>query len=204
VVGDLSPGQLQLNRENAQSQGYANAIESWVECELCDLQPHFADAGFDAVVCYGGPLSYVFNQRDQAITELLRVTRPGGLLFIGVMSLWGTIHHYLPGILKADPALNREIVATGDLGPDKAAVSTHFCHMFRAAELRECLERDGAIVEVLSASDCLAATWVEALKEVQNDAATWQHLLEMEIEACRQPGCWDMGAHLIAVSRKAG
>jgi hypothetical protein len=38
---------------------------------------------------------------------------------------------------------------------------------------------------------------------VQQDAATWQHLLEMEIEACREPGCLDMGTHLIAVCRKA-
>ena len=31
---------------------------------------------------------------------------------------------------------------------------------------------------------------------------TWAHLIEMEIEACREPGCLDMGTHLIAVCRK--
>jgi hypothetical protein len=31
---------------------------------------------------------------------------------------------------------------------------------------------------------------------------TWVHLIEMEIEACREPGCLDMGAHLIAVCRR--
>ena len=30
----------------------------------------------------------------------------------------------------------------------------------------------------------------------------WRQLLEMEIEACREPGCLDMGTHIIAVVRK--
>ena len=106
VVADISPVQLQLNRENAQTLGYSKSIEQWIECDICDLQPHFDDAEFDAVVCYGGPLSYVFGEREKAISELLRVTRPGGLLFLGVMSLWGTAHHFLPEVLKVNPAMN--------------------------------------------------------------------------------------------------
>lgn len=199
VVADISPVQLQLNRENAQAWGYAKSIERWVQCDVCDLHPHFGDAQFDAVVCYGGPLSYVFEQRDKAISELLRVTRPGGRLLLGVMSLWGTVHQFLPEILKLDPALNRDIVATGDLGPDKPAAGRHFCHLYRAAEFKQYLERSGAAIEVLSASNCLSATWAERLKDVRIGDATWQHLIEMEIEACREPGCLDMGTHLIAV-----
>jgi SAM-dependent methyltransferase len=204
VVADISPVQLELNRENAHTLGYARSIEQWVECDICDLRPHFDGGAFDAVVCYGGPLSYVFGKRERALAELLRVTRAGGLLFVGVMSLWGTIHHFLPQVLGVSHALNREIIATGDLGPEKSAASTHFCHMYRAAELRRVLEGAGAVVEVLSASDCLSATWAERLHDVQQDAKTWQHLLEMEIEACREPGCLDMGTHLIAVCRKPG
>jgi SAM-dependent methyltransferase len=204
VVADLSPVQLELNRQHAQELGYAQAVEGWVECDICDLQPHFADEIFDAVVCYGGPLSYVFEERDRAMAELLRVTRPGGLLFLGVMSLWGTIHHFLPEVLKLDPDLNRAIVASGDLTPESAAASTHFCHMYRAAELREFLQQAEAEIVVMSASDCLAATWAEGLAEAQADPTLWDHLIEMELEACRQPGCLDMGTHLISVCRKPG
>jgi hypothetical protein len=130
--------------------------------------------------------------------------RPGGLLFLGVMSLWGTIHQFLPQILALDPALNQEIIATGDLAPGNPAASTHFCHLYRAAEFREFLEGAGAAIEALSASDCLSATWAERLHNAREDRTTWQHLIAMEIEACRQPGCLDMGTHLIAVCRKPG
>jgi len=201
AVADISPVQLQFNRQNAHRLGFADSIERWVECDMCDLRSHFREAEFDAVVCYGGPLSYVFDEREKALQELLRVTRSGGLLFLGVMSLWGTVHHFLPGVLGVPVAMNREIIASGDLGPDKVAASRHFCHMYRAAEIRDFVEGAGAIVEVLSASDCLSATWAEHLNTLREDREAWQHLLEMELEACREPGCLDMGTHLIAVCR---
>jgi SAM-dependent methyltransferase len=202
VVGDISPVQLELNRQKAQALGFANAVERWVECDMCDLASHFQDAAFDAVVCYGGPLSYVFDRAGQAVRELKRVTRPGGALLYSVMSMWGAVHHFLPGVLDLDPDVNREIIASGDLCAERAEASTHFCHMYRAAELRALLTQGGLEVEVLSASDCLSATWAELLEDVRKDDVLWQHLLEMELEACREPGCVDMGTHTIAVCRK--
>ena len=204
VVADISPVQLQLNRKNAHALGFSDAVERWVECDMCDLRPHFHEAEFDAVVCYGGPLSYVFDAREKAIRELLRVTKPSGLLLLGVMSLWGAVHHFLPGVLKVPPDVNRKIIASGDLSPDTAEASRHFNHMYRAGEFRAFLEKTGGIIEALSASDCLSATWKELLNTVREDKDVWQHLLEMEIEACREPGCLDMGTHLIAVCRKVG
>jgi ubiquinone/menaquinone biosynthesis C-methylase UbiE len=47
------------------------------------------DKTFDVVVCFGGPLSYVCDRRHQAAAELVRVTRPGGLLLVSVMSRFG-------------------------------------------------------------------------------------------------------------------
>jgi len=202
VVADISPVQLQLNRKNAQKLGFSESIEDWLECDVCDLRPFFREEEFDAVVCYGGPLSYVFDEKEKAIQELLCVTKPGGLLFFGVMNLWGSLHHFLPWALEVAPDINREIIASGDLEPNKVADSHHFCHMFRATEFQDFLEKSSVIIEVLSASDCLSATWGEHLKTIQEDKENWQYLLEMELEACREPGCLDMGTHLIAVCRK--
>ncbi|MBC7256414.1 MAG: methyltransferase domain-containing protein, partial [Chloroflexi bacterium] len=54
TVADISPAKLQRNRRNAEALGYAQAVEAWCECDMCDLKPHFQDGAFDAVVCYGG------------------------------------------------------------------------------------------------------------------------------------------------------
>jgi ubiquinone/menaquinone biosynthesis C-methylase UbiE len=201
VVADISPVQLELNRQNARTLGFASAVERWVECDVCDLEPHFQDAEFDAVVCYGGALSYVFDQAPRAIGELTRVTKPGGVLLLEVMSIWGTVHHYLPAIYETDLDVNREIIAKGDLLPEHEA-GVNYCHMYRAGEFRELLKGCGLAVEVLSASDCLAATWGEALESIHQDAEAWRFLIELELEACREPGCVDMGTHTIAVCTK--
>jgi SAM-dependent methyltransferase len=202
TVADISAAKIARNQRNAQALGYAGAIEAWCECDMCDLQPHFQDGAFDAVVCYGGPLSYVFDRRFKAVQELVRVTRPEGLLFLSAKSLWGTVHEFLPQILNYDPRLNREIVETGNLGPETVSVTSRFWHAYRADEFRAFIEDAGAQVLLLSASDCLTATWRDLMLSWRDDARTWKHLLELEIEACKQPGCLDMGSHILAVARK--
>jgi hypothetical protein len=76
--------------------------------------------------------------------------------------------------------------------------------LFRAAELREFLEGHQVTILNLSASNCVSTVWGESLKEIRADPERWYELLRMEIEACQQPGCLEMGTHLLAVIRKAG
>ena len=199
VVADISSGQLRLNRDNAERLDFAPSIERWVECDACHLEDRFEDDSFDAVVCVGGLLSYVFEERVLALRELIRVTSPGGKLLLGVMSLWGAVHQYLPGVLSIDIEENRGIIATGDLTPERIGPDRHYCHMFRSDEFRSFLEEAGLEVVAMSASDCLAVNWAETLDEIPEDDPKWQYLIEMEIEASREPGSLDMGTHLIAV-----
>jgi hypothetical protein len=54
----------------------------------------------------------------------------------------------------------------------------------------------------VSASDCLSVHRAHVLDEIHEDDPAWAHLIELEIEACREPGCLDIGAHWIAVCRR--
>jgi len=204
VVADLSPVQLELNRRNATTHDYEDAVETWVECDVTDLSPHFAENAFDAVVCYGGPLSYVFGKNAQAMREMVRVVRPQGRILASVMSLWGTVHQYLSGVLEVDPETNREILDTGDLIPSRIGSGRHYCHMYRLDELRSLLQNAGLTIDLLSASDCLSVGWAEHLDELEEGSPLWNHLVEMERSACQDPGCAGMGSHIIAVARKQG
>jgi len=204
TVADISPGQLALNRQQADAHGFALAVEAWVACDACDLQTHFADEAFDAVVAYGGLLSYVFDQAGTALTELQRVVKPGGPVFLEVMSLWGAVHRYLMPVLTIDPPVNRQIIARGDLDERLGIQLNHHCRMYRARALRQLLEENGLTIEVITASNALCTNWEEQLRDIPEDSAAWQHLLEMELEACREPGCLDMGTHIIAVCRRTG
>jgi SAM-dependent methyltransferase len=200
TVGDLSSAQLRLNEETANARGFAGSIDDWHKLDICDLR-QFNDESFDTVVAFGGPLSYVFEHRDRALSECVRVLRPGGALLLSVMSLWGTMHRHLRPVLDLPDPANRSIVATGDLTKDSDPSSTHHCHMFRAAELRAFLQRPDLELLWLSASSALTTGHDAAVLPTER---SWDVVLEFEEVACTEPGYLDAGTHLIAAARRSG
>ncbi|MFO7697967.1 MAG: class I SAM-dependent methyltransferase [Anaerolineae bacterium] len=203
VVVDRSPEKLQRNQRNAAVMDYGRAVEAWHEGDMRKLPSALYDGEFDAVVCLGGPLSYANDERGKALDELVRVTRSGGVLVLSARSLFGTLHENLPAILSHDtPALTREIIRTGELGPRQVAPMDQFWHAFRAQEFGEFVASAGTEVMALSASNCLTSTWKDLLLTWRSDEKIWRHLIELEVEASREPGCLDLGAHIIAVARK--
>ena len=199
TIADISPEQLRLNEERARARGFAESIDGWHHLDICDLG-RFDDEAFDAVLAFGGPLSYVFERRDDALRECQRVLRPGGVLLLSVMSLWGTLHRHLAGVLTLPESATRDIVATGDLTPVNDPGSAHHCHMFRAAELRAFLDRPGLELIWLSASSALT-TGLEP--SIVPDERSWQVLLDFEAMACTEAGYLDAGTHLIAAVRRS-
>ncbi len=201
VVTDISQVQLDLNRENATTYGFAGHVAEWRKLDICDLS-FYASESFDSVVAFGGPLSYVFDRRDQAIEECKRVTKPGGFIALGVMSLWGTVHQYLEGVLGYTPEENARIIATGDLTSENAKFASHFCHLFHSGELKQFLENHDLEVTFVSASSGLSAVHASVLDAVRTDELKWKQLVAMEIQACQTTGYLDAGTHLIAVGHK--
>ena len=202
VVGDISNVQLDLNRRFARELGFEQAVVDRQQMDMCDLS-RFDEGSFDHVVAYGGPFSYVLDKRDLALAECLRVLRPGGLLFLSVMSLWGSIHGFLDGVLATPAAANERIIRTGDITPATFPERKgNFMHLFRAEELVAWLQQHRRTLVDISASNCLSLAWNEMLKQVRRDTEKWNELLRMELEACAQQGCLNMGTHLIAVVQK--
>ena len=201
IVADISREQVELNKRYATELNFAHGVKDWLQLDICDMST-FPDEMFDAVVCYGNPIGYVFEKKDQAIEEVLRVLKQHGKAFLSVASLWGSLHELLPAVLTVDPEKNTDIIRTGDLYFDASEGLRHRCHLFRGSEFREFLESHRISILDLAASNCVSAVWGDKLMEVRADSARWDELLRMELEACRQPGCLDMGTHMLAVIEK--
>ena len=203
LVADISPVQLDLNRHHAHQYQFAHAVENWQQTDICDMD-QWASGSFDCVVAYGGPLSYALDRRDAALQECIRVLRWDGVLLLSVMSLWGSAHRRLNGVLSIPAAANRRITGSGDITPDTfPGREGNFMHMFRAGEIREWLTRAGLAIVALSASNCLSIGWEDVLQEIRYDEEKWEELLRMELEACAEEGSLNMGTHMIAVARKS-
>ncbi len=200
VLVDISAVQLELNKQHALEGGFEDGVENRLQLDMCDMGV-LGDETFDVVVCYGGAVSYVFEKRDEAMREMLRVLRPGGVVLIGAMSIWGALHEFLPGTFTLPAEENICIVETGDLCPETYSACNHHAHLFRAKELREFLEGFGVTILAMSASNMLSAAWRERLTEIREDPAQWEQMLDMELRACREPGLLDAGTHIIAVVR---
>lgn len=202
TVTDLSPVQLKLNKEKAIKDGYAQKIKSWALADICDLS-EFQSNSFDKVICYGGPLSYVFDQKIIALKEIKRVLKPNGIAFIGVMNLWGTVNEYLNKIILPVPKSdNEKVMQTGNLHPSAFTASDHHCHMFTAEELKNDLQQVEFELIILSASNCLSASRQKEVEDIKNSAEKWEYFLDLELRACQSTGMVESGTHLIAIVRK--
>ena len=83
LVTDISPIQLDLNRKMVDEAGLGDGVEDRLLVDVVDMSG-LDDGTFDAVVCYGGPLSYAMDQSAVGLQECVRVTKPGGPLLISV------------------------------------------------------------------------------------------------------------------------
>jgi SAM-dependent methyltransferase len=196
TVIDVSPLQLELNRDRVEAAGLEQHIRGRLIADITDLS-RFPDESFDAVVCYGGPLSYVADRREEALAELVRVARPGGHVLVSVMSLIGALTHYLDialDLVRRDGSETmEEIVRTGFL-PERPDYGHLDMHLFRWRELEELLSRHGEIV---------AAAAAGLLKPTTPPEPELQPLLtQLELDLGAERSAIDAGEHMLAVLRK--
>jgi ubiquinone/menaquinone biosynthesis C-methylase UbiE len=196
TVADISPGQLELNEQRVVGEGLEDRVTERVVADVLDLG-HWADATFEATVCFGGPLSYVLEDAGSGVAELVRVTKPGGHVLLSVMSLVGAVTHFLPLLLdlvrRDGVPKNDEIVRTGLLSdePDYGHLPMK---LFRWSELEELLSRHGTIVGA-SAAGLLPAQEPE-------EPELREFLIRTELALAEEPGAVSCGQHILAVLRK--
>jgi ubiquinone/menaquinone biosynthesis C-methylase UbiE len=195
-VADLSAGQLELNREHVQAEGLEERVAERQVADVLDLS-RWDDGSFDATVCFGGPLSYVVDRADQGIAELVRVTRPGGRVLVSVMSVVGTVVHFLPMLLdlvrRDGVAKNEAIVETGLL-PDEADYGHLAMKLFRWSELEALLSPHGTIVDACAAG---------LLPSVQpHEPELREFLSRTELALADEAGVIGCGQHIVAVLQR--
>ena len=204
---DLSERQLQLAEENIRGRGLLGRVDDFVSGDITDLSL-FPDRSFDVVVCYGGALSYVCEERDRAASELVRVVRAGGTLLISVMSRYGGMANLVRRptmpILKDPEGWHIWRVAEdGELPgfPSPRVNMEHPpMHLYTSDELRSLLA--GCRPLELAGSNVAAFEGSTTIDEVLADRQTWSTVVRIERELNRRPGLVDSGSHMIMASRR--
>ena len=205
TVVDLSKTQLEINRRRASEAGVSESIAGWHRADMLDLGM-FDDGTFDGTVCYGGGLSYVLDRAGDALEELLRVTKPGGMVALSVATVLGTARSSLPGFPKWIERHGRDDLqhqmATGDaLGTTREG---HWIHMFRWREFEQLLLDHECEIVASSAAGFLSILNEDVVAEFEKDPELYEWFLGWEIEYCQEAGALDGSTHVIAVVSRAG
>lgn len=203
TVTDLSRAQLDANRRHVEEAGAVAAVDAWHLVDARDVS-RFADGEFDTVTAFGGPLSYCFEARADALRGLLRVTRPGGVVLASVMSLLGTFRHLLAGIAAAEQEYgieaNNAVLETGDLRL-LGRPGGHICQMLRADQVPGLVEEAGGQLAQIAASNWASLGDPDTLSEIAADPARWSNFLDHEERACMAAGALDGGTHILFAAR---
>jgi ubiquinone/menaquinone biosynthesis C-methylase UbiE len=210
---DISGKQLKIAREKIQAENLLEKMDKFVKADICDLAM-FPDGLFDAVVCFGGALSYVLENREKAAKELKRVTRSGGIILVSVMSRLGLILDVarLPSfsLLKnpdkdtADGSGLWHILENGYFTflSRRVGMMHATMHLYTADELKH-LFTDCEVLELAGSSVTVAeSSSATALGEIAKDPEAWSTLVELERKINSSPGLVDNGAHIILAARK--
>jgi SAM-dependent methyltransferase len=203
AVSDISAVQLALNEARVTEAGAEACV---VERRILDIRDlsSVPDAAFDAVVAYGGPLSYAFERAETCPGEMLRVVRPGGRVVASVMDVIGTLRVFLRAVplYAANGRLGdlQRVMATGD---NRLDVGGHPCRMFRWSEIDAMIARMPCQLLGASASNFLSSGDQQVVARIEQDPPLWKLMLDWEEEYCAEPGALDSGTHvLFAVERQ--
>jgi ubiquinone/menaquinone biosynthesis C-methylase UbiE len=204
---DISEEQLRIAREKIDEAGLSDRVTSIDRMDVCDMS-EIPDSTYDAVLCLGGVLSYVREQRGDALRELIRVAKPGSPLAVGVMSLLGTFH--LISTLDAKDFL-MNITDHVDWDP-KTPFPDHIdsipgsnewhapMTLYTSQYMRRLLKEHGCEVLEMASTNTITAG-VHRFEKIPSSPEAVEMLLNLEKKFCNRPGIMDMGEHLIAVAR---
>ena len=199
TVGDVSKVQLDLNERYVGEANLEAQVVSRVLLDVSDLSDF--EEPFDAVVCYGGPLSYVLDKAEQTFGELLRLTKPRGYVLLSVMSLLGTTRSSFEKIttLDAYPEVVNRVNGNGVLTPDLS----HFPHkMYRFSELKALVQKYPCRLVAASAANYLSPGRDEFLATHLQPSEHKEQFLAWELDYCAEEGAVDGGTHIIIVVQK--
>ncbi|OGH15837.1 MAG: hypothetical protein A3H50_01650 [Candidatus Levybacteria bacterium RIFCSPLOWO2_02_FULL_37_10] len=195
---DISPKELNLAKAKIAEHNVGYNVELVTAANILDLSL-FPDNRFTSTIALGGVLSHFVDEQDRkkAVSELSRVTRPDGLIFISVMNRFGEISNTLlnfPG--SAD--LTDQFLLDGNHKRPMTGESTG-THFYTPNELVDLTKQTGLTIESIVSVQNIASplrNYVNGLTEEQ-----FQQWLKVFIHLSQEPSLLGISSHLLIIAK---
>ncbi|HNS50593.1 MAG TPA: class I SAM-dependent methyltransferase [Anaerolineae bacterium] len=202
VLLDLTPANLDFARRVVRRASVQDKVAAITEGSIVDLS-QFGDATFDATLCLGGPLSHVVDagQRAKAVSELVRVTKPGGVLAASVMGRLALLALEL-SLFQHEIELPHfaQVRDTGDYAGDSGFTA---CHFFLPEELAAAFRAQGVTIVEMVGLEGLGSLLASKVNRLARNEARWKVWLETHYQTCTHPAVVGTSAHFLIVCRKS-
>ncbi len=205
---DISEEQIRLAKDKVEEHGDGHYIKDAIVGDISNLH-QIKDDHFDVTICYGAPLSYLYDNFDQGIKELYRVTKPGGKVLVSVNSRLGVVRTLMGRqafdivdfLSRKDYWHVDQVVDEGNL-PKHEAVNHPPRHFFEATELSTLFEQAGFKRIEMGSSPCLSVGAPDKVELISKDEKAWATLIELELKSYKRPTTLDMGEFLMIKGEK--
>lgn len=199
---DISPNFVECTKKIMAENNLSEFLVDSVEGDICDLS-RFEDSTFDGVLCLGAPLSHVVeaSEREKAVSELIRVAKPGSYIFCSVISrlaLLRTVLTDFPEEIRME--IFRKYVQTGDYDGSNGFTA---CHFFLADDLKNLFDRQNTEFVNLIGLEGLSSANPEALNKLnENDKEAFEIWWQTHLKLCLHPSVADNSQHMMIICRK--
>lgn len=175
----------------------------WIASVVGDIRnlSHFETNHFDAVLCLGGPLTYISDEaeRMQATAELVRVAKRGALVCLSVMGYFAMLRTVLSRV--SDELVTPKYWSLIRDGKGNNWVRDDLWHFFRASELQQLAESCGLITLEMVGCEGLSTGLAAATNLVAENPTKWERWVTLVLETATEPAVVDMAAHILYIGR---
>jgi S-adenosylmethionine-dependent methyltransferase len=200
VLLDFSSELISLAREkfSAEPEAVRDRLLEFVVGDIRDLS-HFEAGSFDVVLCLG-PLTHISDEaeRQQAMTELMRVAKPGAVVCISVGGYFAALRTVLA---KCRDELGTTAFQTMT-AQGNSPVRGVLWHFFRANELKQSAEKCGLKTLEMVGCEGLSTGLAEATNAIHQDETKWQAWLDALLRTSTEPAVVDMAEHILYIGCK--
>jgi SAM-dependent methyltransferase len=197
---DFTPANLIYAGRRIKKAGCQERVKAVMEGSICDLS-RFPDSSFDALICTGGPLSHVLEKSDRgkAISELVRVVKPGAPIFVSVMGRLSVLALELDFAHEIEMAHFKPLRDTGDYFGGSGFTA---CHFYLPEELQADFARPDLEFLQLAGLEGLSARLSKQIKQLARNDLRFNIWLETHYQTCTHPSVVGMSEHILIICRK--